>query len=142
MTEDGRRRNTLLASLVALRRLGPDITVSEILAFLYVAENSGIRIKELSELMETTSATASRCSRALLSPSDAGVLPPGRGWLLMASNDREAKSRHLYLTDEGRCLVARLNALIVAARPIPPQPVAQALGSEEESPADQSPSAR
>lgn len=122
MTEDGRRRNTLLAGLVTLRRLGPDITISEILALLYVAENPGIRVKELSALMETTSATASRSSRALLSPADAGVLPPGRGWLLMASNDREATSRHLYLTDEGHSLVDRLNNLIGAARPIPRQP--------------------
>lgn len=119
MTEDiGRRRNSLLASLVLLRRLAPDITVSEMLAFLYVAENPGIRVKELSTLMVTTTATASRASRALLSPGDAGVLPPGRGWLLMASNGREAISRHLFLTDDGHGLASRLDDLIRSARPI------------------------
>lgn len=72
----GRRRNTLLASLVLIRRLAPGITVSEILAFLYVAENPGVRVKELAALMETTAATASRASRALLRAEDPGVLPP------------------------------------------------------------------
>ncbi len=115
----GRRRNSLLACLVHLRRQAPDITVSEILAFLYAAENPGIRIKELSELMATTGATASRASRALLSPGDPGALEPGRGWLLMAANGREAISRHLYLTDEGAALVERLNGLIAVARPVP-----------------------
>lgn len=120
MTETGeRRRNSLLACMVTLRRRAPDITLSEMLAFLYVAENPGIRVKELSHLMETTSATASRASRALLSAGDNAALPPGRGWLLMALNDREAKSRHLYLTDEGRGLAARLNELIGASRLIP-----------------------
>lgn len=119
MTEDtGRRRNSLLASLVLLRRLAPDITVSEMLAFLYVAENPGVRIKELSALMVTTTATASRASRALLSPGDAGALPPGRGWLLMASNGREAISRHLFLTQDGHSLTLRLDDLIRSARPI------------------------
>ncbi len=113
---EGRRRNSLLACLVQFRRVASDITVSEILAFLYVAENPGIRIKELSELMQTTGATASRASRALLTPGDPGVLEPGRGWLMMASNGREAISRHLYLTEDGIALVERLNGLIGAAR--------------------------
>lgn len=115
---EGRRRNTLLASLVLMRRLAPGVTVSEILAFLYVAENPGVRVKELAALMETTAATASRASRSLLRAEDPGVLPPGRGWLFMAANSREAVSRHLYLTDAGADLSARLDSLIASARPI------------------------
>ena len=119
MTEaGGRRRNTLLAGLVLLKKLAPDITQSEILAFLYVAENPGVRIKELAALMETTEATASRASRSLLDAGDPGARAPGRGWLLMASNEREAVSRHLYLTEAGIELVQRLDALIESARPI------------------------
>ncbi len=119
MTEEGgRRRNTILAALVLLRRMAPDITVSEMLAFLYVAENPGIRVKELAVLMVTSSATASRASRSLLGRDEPGALPPGRGWLLMASNGREAISRHLYLSHDGLALADRLDALILAARPI------------------------
>ncbi|CAL1690435.1 hypothetical protein MMB232_00558 [Brevundimonas subvibrioides] len=114
----GRRRNTLLASLVLLRRMAPGITMSEIMALLYVAENPGVRVKELAALMETTAATASRASRALLGAEDPGVLPPARGWLFMAANDREAVSRHLYLTESGVDLCARLDVLIESARPI------------------------
>ncbi|WP_425991093.1 MarR family transcriptional regulator [Brevundimonas sp. TWP2-3-2] len=117
MTETGgRRRNTLLAGLVLLKKLAPDITQSEILAFLYVAENPGVRVKELAALMETTEATASRASRSLLDAGEPGARAPGRGWLLMASNGREAVSRHLYLTEAGVELVQRLDALIESAR--------------------------
>ena len=131
MTEDiGRRRNSLLASLVLLRRMAADITVSEMLAYLYVAENPGVRIKELSQLMVTTTATASRASRALLSPGDAGVLAPGRGWLLMASNGREAISRHLFLTEDGHSLALRLDGLIRSARPIGARGIGDVIASK------------
>ncbi|MFC5345053.1 MarR family transcriptional regulator [Brevundimonas staleyi] len=123
MTETGgRRRNTLLAGLVLLKKLAPDITQSEMLAFLYVAENPGVRVKELAALMETTEATASRASRALLDAGDPGSRPPGRGWLIMASNEREGVSRHLYLSAAGIELVGRLDALIESARPIGVRP--------------------
>ena len=113
-----RRRNTLLACLALLRRLAPDITVSEMLAFLYVAENGGIRVKELSQLMMTTQATASRAARALVSDGDPGALPPSRGWLVMSSNDRENISRHLYLTPLGAEITGQLDAVIGRAQPI------------------------
>lgn len=119
MTEGGeRRRNTLLACLTLLRRQAPNITVSEMLAFLYVAENAGIRVKELSELMMTTTATASRAARALVSGGDPGALPPSRGWLVMASNGRENISRHLYLTPLGVQIAGQLDGLIGRCRPI------------------------
>lgn len=113
-----RRRNTLLACLTLLRRLAPNISVTEILAFLYVAENSGVRVKELSELMSTTQATASRAARALVSEGDPGALPPSRGWLVMSSNGRENISRHLYLTPRGVQITVQLDALIGRGQPI------------------------
>ena len=119
MTEAAvRRRNTLLAGLVLLKKLAPDITLSEMLAFFYVAENPGVRVKELAALMDTTQATASRASRSLLEAGQPGARAPGRGWLLMASNGREAVSRLLYLAPTGVELVERLDQLIEGARPI------------------------
>lgn len=119
MTESvERRRNSLLACLVHLRRLAPDITVSEMLAFLYVAENRGVRVKELAALMMTTQATASRAARALVSGGDPGALPPCRGWLVMSSNGRENISRHLYLTPLGAEITDRLDLMIGRAQRI------------------------
>lgn len=119
MTERAeRRRNSLLACLVALRRLAPDITVSEMLALLYVAENGGIRVTELAELMDTTKATASRAARALVSHGDPGALPPSRGWLVMSSNDREKISRHFYLTPLGAEITRKLDVMIARAQTI------------------------
>lgn len=111
-----RRRNTLLACLTLLRRRAPNISVTEMLAFLYVAENSGIRVKELSALMMTTQATASRAARALVSEGDPGALPPSRGWLVMSSNGRENISRHLHLTPLGAQITAQLDGLIGRAQ--------------------------
>lgn len=86
------------------------------LVFLYVAENGGVRVKELSELMGTSAATASRAARALVSVGDPGALPPSLGWLVMSSNDREKVSRHLYLTPLGEEVGARLDTLIARAQ--------------------------
>ena len=117
MTEPAkRRRNSLLACLTLLRRRAPKLTVSELLAFLYVAENPGIRVKELSALMATTPATASRAARALVAAGDPGALPPGLGWLVMSSNDRERISRHLYLTPLGEEVCTQLDAMIARAQ--------------------------
>lgn len=113
-----RRRNSLLACVALLRKLAPSITVSEMLAFLYVAENGGIRVKELAALMMTTQATASRAARALVSAGDPGALPPSRGWLVMSSNERENISRHLYLTPLGAEVTGQLDAMIGRAQPI------------------------
>jgi DNA-binding MarR family transcriptional regulator len=113
-----RRRNTLLACMTMLRRRAPQITVTEIMVFLYVAENSGVRVKELAHLMATTPATASRAARALVSIGDPGALPPSRGWLVMSSNDREKISRHLYLTPLGAQITEQLDALIGRSQPI------------------------
>ena len=88
------------------------------LAFLYVAENGGIRVKELSQLMMTTQATASRAVRALVSPSDPGALPPSRGWLVMSSKGRENISRHLHLTPLGAEITDQLDLLIGRSQPI------------------------
>lgn len=119
MTEgQERRRNSLLACLTLLRKLAPDITVSEMLAFLYVAENAGVRVKELAELMLTTQATASRAVRALVTKGSPGALPPSRGWVVMSSNDREKISRHLYLTALGAEITEQLDARIRRAQPI------------------------
>lgn len=118
-----RRRNTLLACMTLLRRRAPQITVTEILVFLYVAENRGVRVKELSELMATTQATASRAARALVSIDDPGALPPSRGWLVMSSNDREKISRHLYLTPLGAQITEELDVLIGRGQPILGRPV-------------------
>lgn len=112
----GRRRNGLLACLVMLRRMAPQIHYSEILAFLYVAENEGVRVKELAELMCATPATASRAARALMSDGDPAALSPSLGWLVMASDEREKRSRHLYLTPLGAEICEKLDVVIGRAQ--------------------------
>lgn len=111
-----RRKNALLAGLCALRGAAPTIGMSEILAFFYIAENPGVRTKELAELMRTTEATASRSARRMLVSGAPGALEPSTGWLVMSRNERENISRHYFLTPAGAQLADRLDEIIARAK--------------------------
>ena len=113
-----RRRNTLLGCLNVLTRNAPSVNVSDAMALLYVAENPGIRAKELADLMETTEATASRTARRLLEAGSPNALAPALGWLCMSRNERENISRHYFLTPAGAALTERLDQIIRRAQPI------------------------
>lgn len=116
---DGRRlRNTLLGCLHVLTREAPTVTMSDLAAFLYVAENPGVRAKELAALMATTEATASRTARRLLEGGSPNALPPALGWLRMFRNERESISRHYFLSPAGAALTQRLDQIIDRAKRI------------------------
>lgn len=111
-----RRKNALLAGLCVIRGAAPTIGMSEMLAFFYIAENPGVRTKELAELMRTTEATASRSARRLLVSDAPGALEPSTGWLVMSRNERENISRHYFLSPAGAQLADRLDEIIARAK--------------------------
>ena len=113
-----RRRNSLLAALVEARKLSSDITMTELIAFLYIAENPGVRVTELATLMNTTKATASRSARASLAEGAKGALAPARGWVAMFRNKTEAISHHLEVTPDGMAIVERFDEIIAVAQTV------------------------
>ena len=92
--------------------------MGDMLAFLYVAENEGLNVKELSQLCRTTLATASRTSRSLAAPGSRDALPPYAGLLETRINVHDRRGRTLHLTDTGRALRDRIDQIIGEAVPI------------------------
>lgn len=69
-----RTRNALLQALHLLKTLDAGISVNEVIAFLYAAENEGLTVQDMARVSGLTQSTASRSLRAL-GPKE---LPRGR----------------------------------------------------------------
>ena len=107
-----RRRNSFLESVLLLRKLHPEITLNGIVAFLYIAENPGINIVELSQICGFNMPTASRVARALGPEDVEGSLPPYLGLVDIFLNPNDPRGRVLSISQKGRTVCAKLDALI------------------------------
>lgn len=102
-----------------IRQVVADANSTQILAFLYICENEGLNVSELTQLLQTTNATASRTASSLENGvRDAG----GPGLVVSAPGERHAHSRVLRLSPRGRALRDRIDGLIRDAITIVPQP--------------------
>jgi len=115
-----RRRNSILESVLLLRKAHPEITINGIVAFLYIAENPGINIVELSQICGFNMPTASRVARALGPEDVEGSLPPYLGLVDIFLNPTDPRGRVLSISSQGRALCAKLDALIAEGVPINP----------------------
>ncbi len=115
-----RRRNSFLEALLYLRKLHPEITVNGMLAFLYIAENPGINIVELSQICGFNMPTASRVARALGPEGVEGSLPPYLGLVDVFLNPNDPRGRVLSISEHGREVCVQLDAFIAAASPVTP----------------------
>jgi DNA-binding MarR family transcriptional regulator len=113
-----RRRNCLLECLERCRRLSRPMSLSHVLAFLYIAENQGLNVTELADICRTTTATASRTARAMLVEGAADCLPPYFGLVEARPNPQDSKGRVLFLTERGRLLREELDEVIREGVPI------------------------
>lgn len=113
-----RRRNSCLQALEDVRSVSSAISLRDIVAFLYVAENEGINLKELAQIGGFTDSTASRTARSMAAPGSRDALPPFLGLLELRPNPADQRGRVLHLTAEGRALRDRLDGTIIAAIPI------------------------
>lgn len=113
-----RRRDAVLGALEAFRRIHPQISLTSIRAFLYVAENPGINVSELAVACGLTDAGASRVSRGLAGQGIDRPLPPSLGLLDCAIGAADPRERVLRLSARGQALVERIEALIAAHTPI------------------------
>lgn len=120
-----RRRNAVLATLEAFRRIHPPISLTSIRAFLYVAENPGINVSELALACDLSDASASRVARALAGRGIERPLPPSLDLLSCVTSVGDPRERLLRLSARGQALVARIELLIAAQTPIAhtPDPV-------------------
>ena len=117
-----RRRNSFLEATLYLRSLHPEITLNGISAFLYVADNPGINIVELSQICGFNMPTASRVARALGPEGVEGSLPPFLGLVDVFLNPDDPRGRVLSISDHGREVCSKLDTIIQAANPISARP--------------------
>lgn len=107
-----RRRDTVLAAIETFRALDMGINMSNILVFLYVAENEGISVTELATISGLTKPTASRSIRALTPRGSRWALSPYLGLVELCAQGPARNSKTIRLTRQGRDLCARLDRLI------------------------------
>ena len=113
-----RPRDSLLEAILALKALDARISVNEIVAFLYVCENEGLSVQEFAYVAGLTQSTASRSLRSLGRPESGWAQPPALGLVEAFLNPTDGRSHVVHLTDLGRDLRDRLDALIHRAVPI------------------------
>lgn len=107
-----RRRNAVLETLELFRGRSPALWVNNIVAYLYVAENEGLNVKELAHVSRMNEATASRSVRSLAAPGTAGALSPALGLVELYLNPEDGRGRLLHLTDDGRRLRDEIDQVI------------------------------
>ncbi len=88
------------------------------MAFLYIAENPGINIVELSQICGFNMPTASRVARALGPEGVEGSLPPYLGLVDVFLNPHDPRGRMLSVSEAGRALCAELDEIIGRSTPI------------------------
>jgi DNA-binding MarR family transcriptional regulator len=107
-----RTRNALLQSLHLLKGLDPRISVNEVIAFLYAAENEGLTVQELAAVARFTQSTASRSLRALGPEGSEWSQPPALGLVEAYLNPQDARSHVIQLSARGREVRDQLDAII------------------------------
>ncbi|MET0273120.1 MAG: MarR family winged helix-turn-helix transcriptional regulator [Phenylobacterium sp.] len=117
-----RPRNAVLAAMHLFKALGARVSVNEIVAFLYVCENEGLTVQELADVARLTQSTASRSVRALGPAGSAWAQPPALGLVEAYLNPNDGRSHVIHLSEQGRDVRDRLDAIIREAVPIAEEP--------------------
>jgi DNA-binding MarR family transcriptional regulator len=107
-----RSRSALLQALHAFKALDPRISVNEVIAFLYAAENEGVSVQEVADLAGMSQSTASRSLRALGPRESPWSQPPAVGLIEAYLNPYDGRSHVIHLSPAGRAFRDRLDEII------------------------------
>jgi DNA-binding MarR family transcriptional regulator len=121
-----RARNSVLQALHAFKALDPRISVNEVIAFLYAAENEGLTVQDMAHVARLTQSTASRSLRALGPKGSEWSQAPALGLVEAFLNPHDGRSHVVHLSPAGRELRERLDEIIGASVTISPQRVVRA----------------
>ena len=121
-----RSRNALLQALHLMKGLDPRVSVNEVIAFLYAAENEGLTVQDMAYLGGLSQSTASRSLRALGPPDSAWSQAPALGLVEAYLNPDDARSHVIQLSAKGREVRDRLDAIIRQAVQIAPDRLTRA----------------
>ena len=121
-----RTRNAILQALHLLKTLDARISVNEVIAFLYAAENDGLTVQETAHISGLTQSTASRSLRAL-GPADSNwSRAPALGLVEVYLNPDDARSHVIQLSAKGREVCERLDRIIRQSATIEPDQAVRA----------------
>ena len=121
-----RSRNAVLKAMQAFKALDPRISVNEVIAFLYAAENEGLTVQDMAYLGGLSQSTASRSLRALGPPDSPWSQAPALGLVEAFLNPDDGRSHVIQLSAKGREVRDRLDAIIRQAAPIAPDRLTRA----------------
>ena len=109
-----RTRDAVLQAVLMLKGWDEGMGLLQIIAFLYVCENEGLNVQELTQISGMSQSSASRCLR------DLGSLDPRSPKALVRAyaNPQDSRCHSIRLTPTGRALRDRLDAVIRQAEPI------------------------
>lgn len=107
-----RTRNSILQALHLMKTLDARISVNEVIAFLYAAENEGLTVQEMACVAGLTQSTASRSLRALGPAGSDWSQPPALGLVEAYLNPNDARSHVVQLSAKGREMRDRLDRII------------------------------
>lgn len=116
-----RQRNAILQALRLLKALDPRVSVNELIAFLYAAENEGLTVQDMAAISGLSQSTASRSLRALGPPDSPWSQSPALGLVEAYLNPRDGRSHVIQLSAKGREVRDKLDAIIRQAAPIAPE---------------------
>ncbi len=102
----------LAEALDIFRVRNPGVTVNEIITFLRICDREGVSVQELAFLSGLAEPTASRSIRSFGPPGSEWARAPACGLVKAFVNPADARSRVIYLTEEGRSVRDMLTALI------------------------------
>lgn len=121
-----RSRNAVLQALSLFKGLDARVSVNEVIAFLYAAENEGLTVQDMADVAGMTQSTASRSLRALGPPDSPWSQAPALGLLEAYLNPHDGRSHVIHLTATGRALRERLDGIIREAVQIAPERTSRA----------------
>ena len=113
-----RHRDSLLEAALLFGALEPVATLRQFVVFLYICENEGLNVQELSQVAGLPQTTASRVARSLGPPESEWADGARLGLVDAFLNPADSRSHVLRLTAEGRQLRDELDRLIGRATPI------------------------
>lgn len=101
----------LLCALEAFKALSPDVTISQVIAFLYVSGHDGLSVQDLARLAGFTQSTASRSLRAIGVPGTGWAQRPALGLVEAFLCPTDGRTHRIWLSSTGREMRDRLDRL-------------------------------
>lgn len=96
----------MVAVIKAVQSRAPGLTLTQLVVFLTVGAEEGIRLNDLGDRINESQATVSRSVGALTSAGYVGSTRPGYGLLVLMRDREDGRGRRAALSHTGRSLFA------------------------------------